>query len=205
MPSWSSRLLSGHPSSPANARTDGVASNVGATTVTTAGDASQYTAESRPRLDSNTLSPRPGQHGRSISHPFPSILGGSKRIERKAVSQIPPPAELDIQELDDETLGFTPGWNSAQTPNHKASMPADKDLVAGRCATCDTSVRWPRHLDVYRCTVCHMINDLKPQLRVPETPSRAPASPQGETFPATWIPRKGTWRSDFMARSKRLK
>ena len=194
MPSWPSRLLSGHPSSPANARTDGVASNVGATTATTAGDASHATAESRPRSDSNSLSPRPSQHGRSISHPFPSILGGSKRIERKAVSQIPPPAELDIQELDDETLGFTSGSNFPHTSSHKASMPADKDLVAGRCATCDTSVRWPRHLDVYRCTICHMINDLKPQIRAPEAPSRAAASPQGETFPAARIPRKGTWR-----------
>ena len=201
MPSWPSRLLSGHSSSPANARTDDVASNVGATTVTTAGDAPQVTAESRPRSNSNSLSPRPSQHGRSISHPFPSILSGGKRIERKAVGQIPPPAELDIQELDDETLGFTPGSDFPQTPNHKASMPADKDLVAGRCATCDTSVRWPRHLDVYRCTICHMINDLKPQIRAPETPVRAVVSPQGETLPAARIPRKGTWRPNVRDKS----
>ena len=34
----------------------------------------------------------------------------------------------------------------------------------GKCATCDSSVRWPQHLEVYRCTVCLMINDLKPNV-----------------------------------------
>jgi E3 ubiquitin-protein ligase HECTD2 len=28
--------------------------------------------------------------------------------------------------------------------------------------TCDSTVRWPKELKVFRCTVCLMINDLKP-------------------------------------------
>ena len=192
MPSWPSRLLSGNSTSPASSRIDGVAPNAGITTVTTAGNTPLVTADSPSRSNPNSLSPRPSQHGRSVSHPFPSILGGSKRIERKAVSQIPPPADLDIEELDDEMLSFKPGPSLLQMPNQKAPMPADKDLVAGRCATCDTIVRWPRHLDVYRCTICHMINDLKPQIQALEPPSKAASSPRGETFPTARIPRKGT-------------
>ena len=38
----------------------------------------------------------------------------------------------------------------------------DKDLVTGRCATCDSLVRWPRRLSTFRCTVCLMVNDLEP-------------------------------------------
>ena len=44
----------------------------------------------------------------------------------------------------------------------KDHMDAEKHLVTGRCITCDSLVRWPKHLNVFRCTVCLMINDLKP-------------------------------------------
>ena len=200
MPSWSSRLTSsGNPTSP---RTDGVASNVGLATVSMAGHTPPDAADSRQRSDSNSLSPRPN-HGRSVSHPFPSILGGSKRIERKAVSQIPLPAELDIEELDDEMLGVRSGSNFSPMPTQKVPMPVDKDLVAGRCATCNTTVRWPRHLDVYRCTICHMINDLKPQqIQAQEPPIKTTSIPQGETFSTARIPRKGTWRLHHMYTGK---
>lgn len=35
------------------------------------------------------------------------------------------------------------------------------ELVTGKCATCGSLVRWPRHLNVFRCTVCLMVNHLK--------------------------------------------
>ena len=38
----------------------------------------------------------------------------------------------------------------------------EKHFVTGKCSTCDSRVRWPRHLDMFRCTVCLMVNDLKP-------------------------------------------
>lgn len=34
-------------------------------------------------------------------------------------------------------------------------------LMTGKCATCGSLVRWPRHLHVFRCTVCLMVNHLK--------------------------------------------
>ncbi|KAL8768377.1 MAG: hypothetical protein Q9209_005411 [Squamulea sp. 1 TL-2023] len=46
---------------------------------------------------------------------------------------------------------------------YKASTPKaqNSELTSGRCATCDSTIKWPRHLDVFRCTVCLMINDLR--------------------------------------------
>lgn len=40
----------------------------------------------------------------------------------------------------------------------------EKDLTTGKCMTCDSMVRWPKNLSVFRCTVCLTINDLKPIL-----------------------------------------
>jgi E3 ubiquitin-protein ligase HECTD2 len=37
-----------------------------------------------------------------------------------------------------------------------------KEMVTGKCMTCDSLVRWPRELSVFRCTVCLTINDLHP-------------------------------------------
>lgn len=34
-------------------------------------------------------------------------------------------------------------------------------LITGKCATCGSLVRWPRHLHIFRCTVCLMVNHLK--------------------------------------------
>lgn len=47
----------------------------------------------------------------------------------------------------------------------------EKDLVIGKCRTCDCAMKWPRQVDSYRCQICLMINDLKPS-----------TSPLGEVF-----------------------
>ncbi|KAK8024746.1 ubiquitin protein ligase [Apiospora arundinis] len=36
------------------------------------------------------------------------------------------------------------------------------DFRTGNCMTCGGLVRWPKELDVFRCTICLTINDLKP-------------------------------------------
>lgn len=38
----------------------------------------------------------------------------------------------------------------------------DKEPVTGRCMTCDSTVRWPREVKVFRCVTCQTINDLEP-------------------------------------------
>ncbi|KAL9128657.1 MAG: hypothetical protein Q9217_002717 [Psora testacea] len=48
------------------------------------------------------------------------------------------------------------------SPTHGSPIQnGERDLVTGKCSTCNSSVRWPRYLDVFRCTVCYMVNDLK--------------------------------------------
>ena len=60
----------------------------------------------------------------------------------------------------------------------------EKEFVTGKCVTCDSLVRWPRHLDVFRCTVCLMVNDFKPGARLTiegreaEGPSATPDLPR---------------------------
>lgn len=81
---------------------------------------------------------RPGSHSRSRSHPFPLLFTGRRK----------PPAAGESTD-DDASLRQSHGKEP------------EKDLVAGKCMTCDSMVRWPRELAVFRCTVCLMINDLR--------------------------------------------
>lgn len=41
------------------------------------------------------------------------------------------------------------------------SQPANDGLMTGNCTTCGPLVRWPRHLQVFRRTVCLDVNQLK--------------------------------------------
>ncbi|CUS09549.1 unnamed protein product [Tuber aestivum] len=55
-------------------------------------------------------------------------------------------------------------------------------FATGHCMCCDCTVRWPSDLNVFRCTVCMTINDLKP---VPSGPSGAPDTPSKEVPPVS--------------------
>ena len=47
-------------------------------------------------------------------------------------------------------------------PSDQIRRVSNVDFASGRCMTCDSDVKWPKEIDVFRCTVCHTINDLKP-------------------------------------------
>lgn len=49
---------------------------------------------------------------------------------------------------------------SAPIPTMPSEQAID-GLMTGKCATCGSLVRWPRHLHVFRCTACLMVNNLK--------------------------------------------
>ena len=153
MPSWPSRLLSGSSSLSAP-----LTAPVNPPRIDNAPIAISPNLEG----SSSGASParRPTRHGRSISHPFPSIFGNGKKLE------------FDMDTLDDEEEDFGSKNESFNNISRMASrrgvtQQAEKDLVIGRCATCDSTVRWPRHLDVYRCSVCLMVNDLKSDNKLP--------------------------------------
>lgn len=116
------------------------------------------------RGSSSSSNPSPTRdrppHGRSRSNPFESLF--SKKIgkmhEKKALDGIggeDSGAQSRVEPKMSKALPHTPNLktNNSQT---------EAELIQGRCATCDSTVRWPRHLSVYRCTVCLMVNDLQP-------------------------------------------
>ena len=130
------------------------------------------------------------RHERAHSHPFPSIFGSGKRTDREV--------EIDDQdEIIDDLYNppiLSPGLASkdymASTSGVYAHS-AEKDLMTGNCSTCDSTVRWPRHLGVFRCTVCLMINDLKPAAGLLGDVRSAEASNPSHTSARPVLPKKG--------------
>jgi E3 ubiquitin-protein ligase HECTD2 len=133
MPPWPNRLLS--PSNPSTAQPPH--RHPSPSRLTEADILDQ--AYGIPTLARSPRRPGSHSHSRSLSHPFPLLFTG----RRKA------PAAGESTD-DDASL------------RHGHGKDPDKDLVAGKCMTCDSMVRWPRELLVFRCTVCLTINDLRP-------------------------------------------
>ena len=131
------------------------------------------------------------RHERSQSHPFPSIFGSGRRTDREV--------EIDDEDeiIDDlyNPLIHSPGLASKDYMTSTSSVhahSAEKDLITGNCSTCDSTVRWPRHLGVFRCTVCLMINDVKPAAGLPGDVRPAEASNPSHTSARPVLPKKGT-------------
>lgn len=136
---------------------------------------------------SNTSKSRrsPG-HGRSVSHPFPSLFSANKKRDGASV-----PA-AGFESTDEEAVSHVAARNITQNPASKQKVP-DKDLMTGKCMTCDSMVRWPKQLLVFRCTVCLTINDLKP-IALDTCQGDSPKHSlftKSATFPMPESPRKG--------------
>lgn len=99
-------------------------------------------------------------HGRSYSHTLPSIFGSGKKAEKITDPEHHDDALEPLTESPFVSTGLPSKDHMAA--NGTSLQNGEKDLVTGKCTTCDSLVRWPRHLDVFRCTVCLMVNDLKP-------------------------------------------
>ncbi|EKD12826.1 uncharacterized protein L3040_006980 [Drepanopeziza brunnea f. sp. 'multigermtubi'] len=167
MPTWSSRLLSpstrneagphsanAPPLSPARPRPRiseaDILDNAYGIPILSPPSLTSYGA-SRP-----TPSPN---HGRSMSHPFPSLF--SSRRKRPGESAAVAGFESAEEEPDSHIGTRNTNQNPTPTPKQRQKVP-DKDLMTGKCMTCDSLVRWPKELKVFRCTVCLTINDIKP-------------------------------------------
>ena len=107
-----------------------------------------------------TSSPSRPSHGRSYSHPFPSIFGSGKKAEKMSEPVSNDNALKTLTESSFITTG--PASKDHLAAKGTSLQDNEKQFVTGKCMTCDSRVRWPRHLDVFRCTVCLMVNDLKP-------------------------------------------
>ena len=96
------------------------------------------------------------RHSRSYSHPFPTIFSKARiSADRPQTKQ----NGVFIDRSTNQNGYILPGAREKPRLQQQASLNAD--LIKGRCATCDTLVRWPKDLTVFRCTVCLMINDLR--------------------------------------------
>ena len=141
-----------------------------------------------------SISSQRPRHERSHSHPFPSIFGSGKRTDRKA--------EVDLQDdtIDDfhDSSVLSPGLafkGYMASENGVPQQYAENDLVTGKCSTCDSVMRWPRHIHMFRCTVCLMINDLKPLTGSAEKLHAPKASDPSSMSPKSGPLKKGTVHS----------
>ncbi|KAL4806871.1 hypothetical protein BDV18DRAFT_138365 [Aspergillus unguis] len=112
-------------------------------------------------------------HTRSISQPFASALsaataGVGKGVGKRRNKSISAEAALDTDDDDDDDDDdiYLPHPNPISSSPRKGPAipraPAKEELTTGRCMTCNNTMRWPRHLNVFRCTECLTVNDLEP-------------------------------------------
>lgn len=120
-------------------------------------DGSQLQVDSS---DSDDFRPtRRPAHGRSMSHPFPSLFGKRKKKASRSAADAGGSRVLDSKDSD-ESDDLAPA-----NQTHQSS--GSKDLTTGSCMTCGSLARWPKGLTVFRCTICATINDLEPtELRI---------------------------------------
>ncbi|KAM3066775.1 putative E3 ubiquitin-protein ligase [Clarireedia jacksonii] len=104
-----------------------------------------------PSGSSSTKPNGAASHGRSMSHPFPSLFNGKKKGSGTATGGAGGDPVEDDNSSPDKNMGGT-----------KYPKVPDKDLTTGKCMTCNSSVRWPKALQVFKCTVCLTVNDLVP-------------------------------------------
>ncbi|KAJ5893401.1 hypothetical protein N7495_005092 [Penicillium taxi] len=107
-------------------------------------------------IGSSPTSPfRPG-HSRSISHPFtPPFSALGKKFGKNARKQ----AKWDSDSDSDEAT-YTGNSAVISPVKDQPKGSAKGDLAEAKCQTCNSTVRWPRHLKVFRCSTCLMITDI---------------------------------------------
>ncbi|KAI9820087.1 MAG: putative E3 ubiquitin-protein ligase [Phylliscum demangeonii] len=137
------------------------------------------------------------RHARSISHPFPTLSDAAKKANWKANPAVGFESTDDDDDDDDDSDGdgllvvskafFNPirrrsaggGDGRGRGGGREGRDVAEgKQMVIGRCMTCDNLLRWPRQAPVFRCTVCWTTNDLRPR------PDRGGARPLTGNGPA---------------------
>ncbi|GAB1313321.1 Putative E3 ubiquitin-protein ligase [Madurella fahalii] len=96
------------------------------------------------------------RHTRSISHPFPSLFSSTKKTSGSMKPS-------DGSGTDSGGEPTSRGKRLPPAPGHRnGSSVGSRDFATGHCMTCRALVRWPKELQVFRCTICLTINDLQP-------------------------------------------
>lgn len=172
MPSWSSRQNSSPSTSSSNAAPSSFSTPSHHGTKRNVSSPFDYTLP--PLYSTTPTAPGRRAHSRSISHPFPSIRSGANKKGEVPISK------RDFLESDDDDddgddedgVTYISDPRSKSPRKHPPGWTPAEEFVAGKCMTCDSTVRWPRLLKVYRCTVCLTVNDLEP---CPDSQDHGPA------------------------------
>lgn len=101
------------------------------------------------------------QHGRSHSHPLTSLFRQARKEVQRHRGESVNHTDRSHHKLNYSPPYVTSSRTSSVYPESLKLLAQDKELISGRCATCDSTVRWPKHLSVFRCTICLMVNDLQ--------------------------------------------
>ena len=164
MPPWPSRL---HLASPAASNTTSSGKGRGAKSPPNSSHQFDSHLQDLPLLgvpvlaSTDSIAPSPSKqkprHGRSHSNPFTSIFGNGKKTEK--VDDV----EREDDTTDQRAISSHGVLNKDHMvgPNGTPTKPGEKELMVGKCGTCDAAMKWPRQVDSYRCQICLMINDLK--------------------------------------------
>ena len=97
------------------------------------------------------------RHERSLSHPFPSLFIAKKtRKEKNADATREGSDKSSSSELQESKHLMT------QKGYKASSRHENHDFETGNCPTCGSPLRWPKHIQVYRCSACLMVSDLSP-------------------------------------------
>lgn len=139
-------------------------------------DLHDASAMSKLDSDSHNSSYRRGHH-RSISHPFTSAFTG---IGRKRDKAAPKHDKYDTEikwdsdsDSDEVTYPIQPVSSSPRKDSSRGGP--SNGTAETKCGTCNSTVRWPQHLSVFRCSDCLMITDLET-----ETPGEGAHTVDGE-------------------------
>lgn len=115
-------------------------------------------------------------HNRSFSHPFPSIFGSKRSDKKHTVRSDADTASGGSRDMQQD------GSNGKAPAIENPSQRGDRQPVTGKCMTCDSTVRWPQGLKVFRCTTCLTINDLE------VNPDRGGDAATGSSPPRKTVP-----------------
>lgn len=177
MPSWHSRRLISSPISQSTEADAGLFTKHGSDIGASTSAQPQHGRQTRP---SPNAFPR---HGRSHSHPFTSLFGSTKKednaLQHKSTSPANNPVALPTNPISNGTSSISPEASKSRIP--------DKELMSGKCATCDSTVTWPKHLSVFRCTICLMINDLQQERTQTAQQMNVKDSQRRKCYGCTWL------------------
>ncbi|KAL3472896.1 hypothetical protein BJX99DRAFT_206700 [Aspergillus californicus] len=189
MPSRAAHKPSVHPS----ASLAGVATSTSPIRVPGRSPNRRRDVEANPRVTGPAFlsppSPPPFRrgHARSASQPFASPFPMTGKRRKKSFSVEPALDTDDDDDDDDDDEIYLPNVLSTSPRKGIPRPPPKDDLTTGKCMVCNSTMRWPRNLKVFRCTDCLTVNDLEPYHETRDH-TRKDAKPQQQAIPRKAIP-----------------